>query len=88
MSKETPMCPFKDAMIGDDPEEVTNPFSGAKCTLDPHAVATYDVLKGAEQVASMGIMSDKKTDELWDTVREGVDWFRKHYPAEYMTLLD
>jgi hypothetical protein len=21
-------------------------------------------------------------------VRKGLDWFRKHYPAEYMVLLD
>ena len=85
---EQPQCPFKDAIIGDKSESISNPFTGESCELTPDAVATYDVLKGAEQVASMGIMSDKKTDELWDTVREGVDWFRKHYPAEYMTLLD
>ena len=88
MSKEIPMCPFKDAIIGECPETIANPFTGEKCTLDPQAVATYDVLKGAEQLASMGIMSDEKTEELWNTVREGIDWFRKHYPAEYMTLLD
>ena len=46
MSKETPLCPFKDAMIPDKPEEIANPFSGEKCVLEPHAVATYDVIKG------------------------------------------
>jgi hypothetical protein len=26
--------------------------------------------------------------ELWQTVRKGLDWFREHYPKEYMVLLD
>ena len=88
MSKETPVCPFKDAMIPEGPEEIANPFSGEKCVLEPHAVATYDVIKGAELTASMGMLSEEKTEEMWQLVREGISWFREHYPAEYMTLLD
>jgi hypothetical protein len=26
--------------------------------------------------------------ELWQTVRSGLEWFREHYPKEYMVLLD
>ena len=87
MSKQ-PKCPFKDAVVGDKPEMVSNPYTGQSCELTPDAVATYDVLKGAEQVASMGIMSDEKTKEMWNTVRTGLDWFRANYPKEYMILLD
>ena len=87
-SLETPKCPFKDAAIGDEPEVATNPFTGQQCELTPDAVATYDVIKGAERVASMGILGDEGTDEMWQTVREGLSWFRKYYPEEYMILLD
>jgi len=57
-------------------EVITNPYSGEKVTLDPTAVAVYDVIKGAE------LLGDH------DTVRKGLDWFMQHYPSEYMTLLD
>ena len=26
--------------------------------------------------------------KLWDQVRSGLDWFRKHFAKEYMVLLD
>jgi hypothetical protein len=44
--------------------------------LDPLAVAVYDTIKGAEVI------------EDYSRVRKGLEWFRKHYPAEYMVLLD
>ena len=71
-----PECPFQDASIGDNNETVKNEFTGEEVMLTPEAVATYDVIKGAEMFG------------LWNTVRIGLDWFRKHYPREYMTLLD
>jgi len=57
-------------------EEVTNPYSGETCTLEPDALAVYDVIKGAE------ITGNHKL------VRKGLDWFRKYFPSEYYTLLD
>ena len=85
---DKPKCPFKDAIVGDEIETVQNPFSGAECALEPDAVATYDVIKGAEQIASMGMLSEERTQQMWETVREGTAWFRQHYPEEYMILLD
>ena len=85
---EKPKCPFNDAIGGNSTEKIRNPFSGEICILEPDAVATYDVIKGAEQIASMGIMTEEKTDEMWDTVRTGIDWFKQHYAKEYMILLD
>ena len=42
----------------------------------PDAVATYDIIKGAEQLGQI------------KAVRKGLDWFIKHYTKEYMILLD
>jgi len=44
--------------------------------LTPEAVAVYDTIRGCEMFGD------------YKKVRKGLDWFRKHYPAEYMVLLD
>ena len=67
---------FKDLQIGEHPEEVTNPYSGESCILQPHAVAVYDLVKGSEQIGD------------YETMNIGLDWFKQYYPSEYMTLLD
>ena len=56
--------------------EVANRFSGATVSLPWFAVAIYDLIMGAEQ------FNDYKT------VQQGCDWFARHFPKEYMTLLD
>ena len=68
--------PYKDIVVGSESEIVKNPFSGESCLLSPEAVAVYDTIKGCE------LFGD------WQGVRKGLDWFRKHYPTEYMVLLD
>ena len=75
MSKQ-PKCPFEDAVVGDKPEMVSNPYTGQSCELTPDAVATYDVIKGAEMMGQIKL------------VRKGLDWFIKNYTKEYMILLD
>lgn len=67
--------PF-DCIVGTEAETVSNPFSGESVLLPADAVAVYDTIMGAQR------FSDYKT------VRKGLAWFRKHYPAEYMVLLD
>ena len=59
-----------------DGGEVSNPYSNEKCYLNADALSVYDTIKGAEYL------------QKYDTVRKGLDWFQKHYPKEYMTLLD
>ncbi len=59
-----------------EPVEVRNPLSGEACTLTPQAVAVYDTIKGAEMIGD------------YKTLEKGLGWFRKHFPAEYMVLLD
>lgn len=67
--------PF-DCIVGTETEVITNPFSGESAELVPEAVAVYDTIMGAQ------MFNDYKT------VRKGLDWFRRHFPAEYMILLD
>jgi hypothetical protein len=56
--------------------EVPNRFSGETASLPWFAVAVYDLIMGAERL------------EDYNTVRQGLTWFQKHFPNEYMTLLD
>ena len=76
--------PFECEVL-EHPEVIKNPYSGESIELQPDAVAVYDCIKGAEYLAQ-GI--DDGGHPLWVKVREGLDWFRKHYPKEYMVLLD
>lgn len=68
--------PFDCMILDSEPVEVRNPFSGATCLLEPDAVAVYDTIMGCNMTGD------------FKTVRKGLDWFRKHFPAEYMVLLD
>ena len=56
--------------------EVPNRFSGATASLPWFAVAVYDMIIGAERL------------EDYKTMERGLHWFAKHFPKEYMTLLD
>ena len=71
-----PNPPFPVEIIDTEPVEVSNPFSGQKVKLQPTAIAVYDCIKGAEYM------------EDGDTMQKGIEWFQKHYPKEYMVLLD
>jgi hypothetical protein len=79
-----PNPPFEVEIVDVKPVEISNPFSGEKVKLQPTAVAVYDCIKGAEYLANPKNGDDPK----WETVRKGITWFQKHYPKEYMVLLD
>jgi len=68
--------PYEGMMIGKEPELIKNKFGFGECTLEPEAVAVYDVIQGAEVMG------------LYGEMQKGIDWFRKNYPEEYMILLD
>jgi len=68
--------PFDCTVYDKEPVKVTNRFSGEPCMLTPEAVAVYDTIIGAEMLGR------------YDTVRQGLDWFREHFPNEYYILLD
>ena len=66
-----------DCELYENGSTVTNPFSNENCFLPADALSVYDVIKGSE---SLG-----KCDKAF---HDGLDWFQKHYPKEYMILLD
>ena len=70
--------------LSDDPtaeEEIRNRFGGESCMLPGFAIAVYDVILGSEVIAEHDVDAIK-------TMRKGLDWFRKYFPKQYMTLLD
>lgn len=68
--------PFTCQILDTEEVLITNRYSGESVMLPPDAVAVYDVTMGAEMLGD------------YKTVRKGLDWFRRHFPAEYMVLLD
>ena len=83
--------PF-DVSLPDDPtatDTVRNRFGGESCTLPAFAIAVYDVIIGAEMLAT----ADDKlhgygASRHWNTVRKNIDWFIKNNAKAYMVLLD
>ena len=71
-------------------EEVSNRFNGEKVKLPAFAVAVYDVIMGSEAMATGHDDQVGQTGHsfFWDTVRAGLDWFRKYCPKEYMVMLE
>ena len=70
--------PF-DVELPEDPTaevEIANRFSGEKTTMPEFAAAVYDTIIGSEMFGD------------YDTVRKGLDWFREHFAAQYMVVLD
>jgi len=55
---------------------VKNRFSGQSAVIPWFAVAVYDAILGAEQFGD------------YNTVRKGLDWFKKYFASQYMVLLD
>lgn len=63
-------------IVGDEAEEITNPYTGEKRVLEPLAVALYDYIKGCEYV--------KDRNNLIQALRI----FAEKWPEEYYALLD
>ena len=68
-----------DVELPEDPTvEVTvkNRFSGQSTTMPEFAAAVYDAIIGSEMFGD------------YDTVRKGLDWFKRHFAEQYMVVLD
>jgi len=63
-------------ILDSEPTEVSNPYTGEAVTLEPDALAVYDMIKGCEAM------------RMYDDLNVGLNWFRKHEPKAYMVLLD
>jgi len=62
----------------------TNPYSGQSIDLTIEEFTRYQIIKQAELRAD----PNNGDDPMWDAVRGGLDWFRKHNAKAYMVLLD
>ena len=90
-NNKTIKLPFAGADYSDPltMETITNPMSGQSIAMPKFAVAVYDVIMGTQFMATA---YDEKhgwgSSPEWNTVRKGLDWFRKYFAKEYMVLLD
>ena len=70
-------------------EERKNRFSGESIMLTKEEAIKHDRIFINELAATL---EDKKlgtgASELWQKVRDDLDWFRKHNAKAYMVLLD
>ncbi len=70
------VLPFDCSVYQDKEVEIANRFTGEKTKMPGYAASVYDTIIGAERF------------EAWDIVRAGIDWFRQHFPKQYMVVLD
>ena len=70
------VMPFDCAVYTEKEVTIANRFSGEKTTMPGYAASVYDTIIGAERF------------EAWDIVRAGLDWFKRHFPKQYMVGLD
>ena len=68
--------PFDCQIYPEKQVTIANRFTGQKTTMPGFAASVYDVIIGAEMIKD------------YDTVRLGLDWFKKHFAAQYMVVLD
>ena len=68
--------------IYDKGTEVTNRFGGNSCYLNNVELSIYDFIIGSSTIMEMGLETDI------ESLRKGLDWFRKNNINAYMILLD
>ena len=68
--------PFNCSVYLDKEVEIANRFTGEKTKMPGYAASVYDTIIGAEQFGA------------YEIVRAGIDWFRQHFPKQYMVVLD
>ena len=67
-----------------------NRFTGESIELTKEEANRHDAIFYHEALATLEDkdMDDTGISKHWDTVREHLDWFRKHNAKAYMVLLD
>ena len=73
---QTVVLPFDCSVYMDKEVEIANRFTGEKTKMPGYAASVYDTIIGAEMV------------EGYEVMRAGLDWFRQHFPKQYMVVLD
>ena len=70
------ILPFDCSVYEDKVVKIKNRFTGEETEMPGYAASVYDTIIGAEQF------------EAYDIVSAGIDWFRQHFPKQYMVVLD
>ena len=70
------VMPFNCSVYQDKVVKIKNRFTGEETEMPGYAASVYDTIIGAERF------------EAWEIVRAGIDWFRQHFPKQYMVVLD
>ena len=68
--------PFDCGIYTEKQVTIANRFTGQETSMPGYAAAVYDTIIGAEQFHD------------YATVRAGLDWFKQHFAAQYMVVLD
>ena len=68
--------PFDCSVYQDKTVKIANRFTGEETEMPGYAASVYDTIIGAERF------------EAYEIVRAGIDWFRQHFPKQYMVVLD
>ena len=68
--------PFDCSVYTEGSVILKNRFTGEETAVPGYAAAVYDTIIGAEQFGA------------YEIVRAGLDWFRQHFPEQYMVVLD
>ena len=68
--------PFDCSVYEDKVVKIKNRFTGEETEMPGYAASVYDTIIWAEQF------------EAYEIVRAGLDWFRQHFPKQYMVVLD
>ena len=83
--------PWKLANTEVSTEMVTrqNPFSWQSIQLPEFAAVIYDIIIDFNlRAEAYDAKNGMGTASLWNEVRKGLDWYRRHFAKEYMVLLD
>jgi len=73
---QTVVLPFNCAVYEEKMVKIKNRFTGEETEMPGYAASVYDTIIGAERF------------EAYDIVRAGLDWFKQHFPKQYMVVLD
>ena len=76
-------------MTTEKTEERKNRFNGESVMLTKEEARRHDCIFLAEVMATLEDRTlGTGASKHWDTMRDGLDWFRQHNAKAYMVLLD
>ena len=83
-AKEQKLPKWFDGTIYKKGGTVANRFTGEKYKLNNIELSMYDLVMGACVMTEMGV----NNEDIINTLRRGLDWFKQNNAKAYMVLLD